>query len=381
MPGKKQPKQKRRGRNEGSVYLRADGRWSGTVDFGYDSTGKRVRKTVYGKTRKEAHEKLQSLLEDKRRGLVEPTTITVQHFIEQNLTERSSKLRPRTQRAYRSAINQHVLPAIGKLRLANVKPLHIDRIYRNLEANGKHATACVVRNVLRPAFRKARRLGVIATDPTADVDSPKADGKPRVTWTPEQAETFLMAIKESRDYALYCVAITTGMRLGELCALRWENVRMDEAELDVVGTIGSPGDAELVGPPKTESSRRTVAMPAAAVDALHERRKQNLAEGNGASPWAFCALRGGNLWPGDIRERKDALMTAAGVPVIRLHDIRHFMPTVMLSQDANPKIVSKSLGHKSVQTTLDIYSHVDKSHLRALSDRMDSIMPAKRKSS
>jgi integrase len=272
---KSKPKQKRRGRNEGSVFQRADGLWVGRVDFGYDVAGKRQRKTVYAKTRKEVHEKLQEELAKRSGGLHNPTQATVTDWVTKYLDDAKSRLRPRTIRNYESAAKVHVYPAIDNLKLSKVKPIHIDRIYRGLEKVGKHGAACTVAKVLKPSFLKAKRLGMIAFNPVAEVDNPSETDVNSKTWTPDEAETFLQAIKEHRDYALYHFAIMTGMRIGELCALRWEHVRLNESQLDVRYTLGFNA-ANLLGPPKTKSSERTITLSQSAVDAVHERRAQNL---------------------------------------------------------------------------------------------------------
>jgi len=354
----KKTKQKRRGRGEGSISKRkSDGLWMAVVDLGFNSDGKRLRKTVYGKTRKEAHDKLQGLLDDKRQGTIaSPSKMTVWEYVSEWLASPARDWRDSTRTVYTDVATGNIKTTIGGVKLTKLTPMHVDRLYRNLERAGKPSTANQVHKILNQAMARAVKYRLISFNPCRDVDKPVYRSPEVETWTAEEAEGFLMAIKEDRLYALYLMGIATGMRQGELLALRWENVDLDRHELFVKMTARRDGG---VSTPKTPKSKRRISLPESLVDALHDHRKQSVREGNGASPWVFCAPRGGRMWSQQLTNRFfPVALKAAGLPPIRFHAaMRHCHATMLLEDNVHPSIVASRLGHSSTRMT-DRYSHV-----------------------
>lgn len=364
---------KRRGRGEGSIFKRKDGLWCASVSAGYNSTGRRRRRTVYGKTKTEVKEKLREV---ELEGLIETTRVTVGEFLTRWL-DMSVKpsLATATYVRYKSVIEGHIKPHIGGMRLGKLEPVHVEQLYA---AQAKAGTS--LRNqelsgiILGKALKTAVRLKLIKNNPARDVDKPRPDKKEMKVWTKAQTAAFLKAAETDRLYAMYVLAIATGLREGELFALEWTDVDFAGAAVTVQRTLEDIDGHIRVKEPKTRKSRRRVDLPQFAVDALHEHRKAMLAEGHSHCP-VFCDTTGGYLRRQNILRRslrplvakanKAAEETAAKtgaapevLPSIRFHDLRHTAATLLLLAGENPKVVSERLGHATIAITLDTYSHV-----------------------
>lgn len=346
-------KEKRRGRGEGSITHRADGRWHARVDLGFNAEGKRIRKNVYGRTRQEAHNKLQDLIAEQRGGLImQPNKMTVAEWFEQWRNNPGKEWAKRTREGYKSAIRCHITPHIGTVKLQDLKPYHIDALFKKL--THIPGTCDVVRKALSGGLDRAVKFGLIAFNPIRKVDCPVYNSPAVDTWTADQAETFLMAARESRFYGLFLLAITTGAREGELLSLKWENVHDDHFQIRTTTELGGG-----VKSPKTKSSVRRVPLSDFAREALADRRAESVREGNAASPWVFCAVRGKMQDPAHFRVHHfHPILNESGLPRIRFHDLRHCCATYLLEQGTHPAIVAALLGHSKVATTLDTYSHV-----------------------
>lgn len=367
------PKKQRRGRGEGSITQRTDGRWSGRIDLGFDANGKRIRKEVYGRTRKEAHEKLQDLIAEHRSGmLATPSKIKVGDYLDEWLeTIIKPQMAASTLRDYSGCVRVHVKPAIGKVELQKLNAIQVDALYRKIEATGVKSTAARCHKILSKALKRAVKLRIIPVNVCSQTEIPSYKIPEVETWTAKQAETFLKAIRENRLYGLYLLAITTGMRVGEICALRWENVNLEGGELFVRLTTTEDGGTK---PPKTEKSRRRVPLSRSVVDAMRDRRRESLSEGNAASPWVFCADRGGMYWRNHLVNRIfKRLIRKNELPEIRFHDLRHCCASVLLQENTHPAIVQGLLGHSKIKTTMDTYSHLIPSVAQQAADTMDRV--------
>jgi integrase len=202
------------------------------------------------------------------------------------------------------------------------------------------------------------------------------------TWTAEQLRTFLTALPADRFYAPLFLLATTGMRLGEALGLQWADIRLDDAELDVRRTLGLIAGRIVVGEPKTRSGLRTVSLDPATVEVLRAHRKTQLAErlargaASGDGDWVFTQAGGGTLHPTRFRRAFHRRTADAGVPKLRVHDLRHTWATLALRAGVNPKIVQERIGHASVAITLDLYTHTDRDlHAQAARAVSDLFVP------
>lgn len=226
---------RRRGRAEGSIYQRKDGRWTGVVSVWY-RRGKRVRRHVYGSTRRQVQEKLTRILRDQHNGIEPPpASQTVRSFLTEWLeTAAKPRLRPRTFIGYKKHIEAHIVPALGALRLHALSPQQVQAMLSGLQVKRlSPATIRGVRAVLRAALNDAMRWGLVARNAAALAYGPRVRRPELKVFSTEQAQTFMEAIKGERLEAFFCTAVATGLRLGELLGLRWSDVDLNEGLLTV----------------------------------------------------------------------------------------------------------------------------------------------------
>jgi len=376
------------GNGEGSIYEhKRNGKKVGyrgayTV---YSVQGSK-RRYVTGKTREEVRQKLTKAIADRDGGLVfNAEGLTVGKYLERWLKDAvQGTVRQSTYEVYGHMIHPHIVPGLGRLKLKNLTPTHVRAFYRDrLDSGLSPATVHKMHVVLHKALDGAVSDGLIPRNVAKGVKVPQASAKRKEIrpLTPEQARSLLEAVRGDRLEALFVLALTTGLRQGELLALTWEDVELEDAVLRVRRTITRSGGKVDVGPPKTNKSRRSVGLTASAVEALRDHLASQLEEmeriGSLYRPGGlvFANESGGIINPSNLRNRSFArLLKRAGLPKIRFHDLRHTCATLLLSRNVNPKIVSEMLGHSSIAITLDTYSHVlptmQENAVRALEDTL-----------
>ena len=358
----------RRGRGDGSIYQRNDGRWAATISL---EDGK--RKTFYGKTRKEVQEKLKVALYEQQQGTL---VTTPQQKVEQFLThwlEDTHKytVRPRTYERYEVLIRLHLIPGIGHHQLQKLSPQHLQAFYaKKLKEGLSPTTVTGLHKMLHLALDKAVEWGLIARNVCDAVKPPRIKRYEIQPLTPQQVQQFLVAVQGHRQEALFVLALATGMRRGELLGLKWQDINMATGMLQVRRTLthipvkltGKGGCAEAE--PKTEKSRRSILIAPFALEKLKEHyARQQEEKRRAGDAWkendlVFCSLVGGHLHSSHIVFYQfKKLLEKAGLPNIRFHDLRHSSATMLLSLGVHPKVVQEMLGHSQISMTMDIYSH------------------------
>ncbi len=226
---------------------------------------------------------------------------------------------------------------------------------------------------LYTALKKAVRLKLVPHNVCVDVDRPVAPKKEFPVLTPEQTARFLAAAREDRLFALYLLAVTTGLRQGELLGLWWDDVDLERRTLSVRAQLQEVAGALARVEPKTRESRRKVALPELAVRALRRHREEIAREGN-ETPWVFSDTTGGPMRKSNLRRRSfEPLLKRARLPHMRFHDLRHTAATLLLNEEVHPKVVQERLGHARIQITLDIYSHVLPSMQKEAAEKLDHL--------
>lgn len=351
----------RRGSGEGSIFQRGDGIWTATLNLGYDEKGKRRRRTVYGKTKAEVREKLVKLHSDSQNGLlVDPSRKTVSEFLAAWLEGVARPaIRPSTYVRYERIVRLYINPYLGGVVLNKLTPPQVQSAYATMERDGlspsKRESA---HTILRMALDQALKWGLVARNVCTAVQKPRVKKKAFQVLSPEAAHRFLQAAEEDRLYALYVLAITTGLRQGEMLALRWQDLDLKAGTLSVRHTLVDLNGKLELGEPKTAKGKRRVMLPAMAAKALKDHRKAMLAEGN-LGEWVFCDTEGGLIRKSNfVRRSFKPLLKKAKVPEVRFHDLRHTAATMLLSEGVHPKVVQEILGHSQISVTLDTYSHV-----------------------
>ncbi len=329
-------------------------------------TGK--RKSLYGKTRREVAERLKVALRDQQQGLpVVSEKLTVAQYLTRWL-EASAKpsVKTKTYEGYESIVRVRVVPRIGRTTLSKVTPLDLQVLYADLQRDGLSSrSAHHTHRVLHRAFGQAVRWNLIPRNPCDGVTPPKPKRSEMRVLSQAQVGAFLDATRDHPAHALYVLAVTTGMRQGELLGLRWEDVDLDATRLVVRRALQRQNEAGLVFvEPKTSRSRRTIVLSQRAVAALRRHRtrqlEQRLLVG---SDWqdqdlVFCNQVGGPLDPSWQRQTFYDALRLADLPTIRFHDLRHTAATLLLVRGVHFKVVSEMLGHATVTLTLDTYSHL-----------------------
>lgn len=375
----KEKRRSRRGRGEGSIYQRGDGKWTASITVGINANGRRVRKVVYGATKKEVQDKLTSLQGQKLDGmLIDSSKQTLAEFLTRWLEDVARlKLRASTFENYRAIVENHVSPKIGGLRLERVSAEHIQGLYSAMERGGASAyVRRLAHAVLRKALSQALRWRKIGQNPCLAVDPPSIPDTEINPLNGEQVAKLLSAAEGDRLEALYIVAVTAGLRLGEIFGLQWGDIDLETGSLSVRRTLSEVKGNLTLTEPKTSKSRRRVDLPAIAVDALTAHRKKMMREGFIGSH-VFCNQSGGLLRRSHFHaQHYKPLLTKAGLPSIRFHDLRHTSATLLLLGGAHPKVVQERLGHSQISVTMDIYSHVLPGMQREAASALDSMLKA-----
>ena len=357
----------------GSVRKRGS-TWTVVLDVGADPvTGNRRQKSKGGfRTRKAAEAALRELVAGVDAGrYVERSTKTVGEYLDEWLEVVQPRLRPTSWSSYRQAV-AHIKGRIGAVPLQSLVPLEVENLYKELLATrgrqGRPLSPKTVRGVhvvLRKALADAERLGLVVRNAAAAAKPPVPSKHEHTTWTAEQLARFLRSLEGERLSAAFVLLATTGMRRGEALGLRWSDVGLEGGRLSIVQTITTVRDKMVITPPKTARSRRLVSLDPETVDALRDhRRRQNeerLRVGeawSGDGDFVFTNEIGEPVHPSALSRLFVSSVRRAGLPTIRLHDLRHTYATVALGVGVHPKIVSERLGHATISVTLDLYSHV-----------------------
>lgn len=373
----------RRGGQEGSVYRRkSDGRWVGVLHVGY-AGDVRKRRVFYGRTRAEVVKRLGAAQRTHDDGLPIPSErLTVGAFLDQWLTAVGPSLRPNTLRRYAAYVHLHATPLIGRTPLAKLTPEQLQRLYaERLDAKLSPTTVHHLHGVLHRALGQAARWGMVVRNVADLVDPPRMARKEMRTLSPAQAATLIVASGSERLGAIYVLAITTGARQGEMLALRWRDVDLDRGTMRITASLQWTKTGAVLGEPKTARSRRQVMLPKIAIESLRAHRASQVSERLRMGPaWQDLDL----LFPNEvggpmsasnlIRRSFKRLLTTAGLPPVRFHDLRHSAATLLLAQGVHPKIVSEMLGHSSIAITLDLYSHVTPTMQREAVAAMDNVL-------
>ncbi|MDP9266351.1 MAG: site-specific integrase [Chloroflexota bacterium] len=235
--------------------------------------------------------------------------------------------------------------------------------------------------LLHKAFDQAEKWGLVARNVVALVSPPTAPHQEMKTLSEAQTRTFLEAVAGERFEALHVLAVSSGMRQGEILALRWSDLDLDRASAQIQRSIQFlPGDRYVFTPPKTTKSRRKVELTKTVVAALRRHRARQIAERlASAGGWAdldlvFADEAGGPTSPDRVRWAFQRVLKDAGLPRIRFHDLRHTAATLLLGCGVHPKIVSEMLGHSTIAITLDLYSHVTPTMQREAAAVLDSVL-------
>jgi len=375
---------KKRANGEGTIFQRPNGTWAAQITVGRDpATGKLKRLTFSGKTRKEVQEKLTAALAQMQQGIfVEPNKTTVGEWLDIWLNEykKPPKVRPTTWQNYETVIRCHIKPAIGHIPLRQLQPSHLQRLYNEKFDNGRvdgqgglsSRTVRIIHTVMHASLKQAMKEGLVARNVAEATTLPKREKKEPRVLTLEEQRRFFEVLSQDRLGAAFLLDLATGLRRGELLALRWQDVDLKEGiikvsrELVRVRDPENPGKTKLIyQPPKSEKGKRSIPLPEWAIAALKAHKvRQNqerlaLGEAYQDNGLVFCTELGTPIEPRNFNRKFYELRKKAGLPEnINLHALRHTYATRLLEVGEHPKVVQELLGHSQISVTLDTYSHV-----------------------
>jgi integrase len=374
----------RRVYGDGSVYQRGDGRWVAVLSVPDPTTGKPKRIQRYAPTQRAANARLKDLLDQRDNGVqlaAPPQTLAafLTHWLDDSV---KPMVKTKTWEGYESIVRIRIVPTLGIVKLQHLAPQQIKGLYTRLSQQGlaprsiRHTHA-----VLHRALERAVRDGLIAKNPAALVDKPRAERRELRVLTQAEAAAFLNVTRTDPAYALYVVAISTGARLGELLGLRWSDIELDHGRVRVQRTLQRQRERGLTfTQPKTSRSRRTILLSQRAIVALRQHKvQQDEVRASAGQDWhagdlVFCGAHGGPLEPSAVTVRFKQALAASGLPTMRFHDLRHTAATLLFAQNMNPKLVSEMLGHSTISITLDTYSHYVPAMHEQAAAAMDAVL-------
>jgi integrase len=359
----------KRGKGEGSIYKRDDGLWVGSLSLGYVQ-GKRKRKTVYGQTRREVVAKLDKLKQDEQAGIdIGAERQTVEQFLQSWLTDVVKKYRkPATYRNYDYVVRVRIVPHIGHIQLDRLTGQRTQRMLNDIARELHPNTVRYIRTVLVNALNQAIAWGLLSRNPAQHLTVPKAQKTEHHILSEEEADRFLKVVSGHRFDVLYKIALSLGIRQGEILQLEWSDI---------------DGNKLHIREGKTESAARTLTLSPVLqselehqkeyVALLKEAQKKNWTENN----LVFPSERGKQLSAPYLRKHFKQSLKQAGLSTkTRFHDLRHSAASFLLAQGEHPRVIMEILGHSTIAISMNTYAHPTSEAmsdaLSKLSDRLQT---------
>ena len=381
---------KRRPSGDGMVRKRDDGRWEGRIVVGHKYNGEPIYKYVLAKTQSELTQKLHDKIEMYRDAdLSEDYNMTLGEWLDKWISEfMTFTLRPSSLYGYEMVINCQIKPFLGNRPLSALTTNEIQKFYNNVKKNGRvhpdkqHGTEIsdsMVRKIhllLHESLDMAVKQRLLVSNPTNGTTVPKNNYKEKKILNDEQLDKFMEVIKsDERWYDFFYTEITTGLRKGEICGLRWEDFDEQDGKLKIQRSVGRIKDGVLpVGETKTETGTREILLPPSTLELLKKRKE------NAVSDWIFPNWHNPEepMNPQSAYTRLKILLKKAELPLIRFHDLRHTFATHAIAGGVDAKTLSGILGHTNASFTLDTYTHVttdmQKNAARIVGNFMDDII-------
>jgi integrase len=368
-----------RANGEGTVYRKGKG-YEAAISY----QGK--RRTARAATATEAKARLRELLRRaEEHQFTQDERLSVEKYLEYWLTVVETTVRPNTYKRYAEYIRVHAVPMIGRHRLRDLRPLHLQQLYASrLQAGASASTVAHLHTVLQRALTMAERWEYVTRNVARQVTPPSVPRFQLKPLTPQEVRRLFAAAQPSRYEAVIYLAVLTGLRLGELFALRWSDLELgDEPVVRVRGSLQRVKGQLVVLEPKTRESVRDVAVGSLGAEALRRHRARQVEERlRVGAAWEDVDLVFPNVWgrytAPDYFVRRDfrRIVERADLPRMRFHDLRHTFATLQLNGKQPLKIVSEMMGHTRVGITQDLYTHVSAQMQRGAAAALDQLLGA-----
>ena len=361
---------KRRPQGDGTIRKRADGRWEGRIIIGHKNDGKPIFKSVFGKTQKATLKQLHPLIDLYRDiELTEECRITLSEWLDKWLNEYMVfTIKENTFRSYQRNIENYIKKYIGNIPLSSLSTTDVQKFYNKIKKQGRinahrvHGYALSdnsvrdVHMVLHQALDVAVKERLIVRNPTYGTTIPKKVQTEKQILCDNQLEIFTNAIKnEPYWYDFFYLEIMTGLRRGEICGLKWNDINFTNSTLHVRRSISNKqGGGVLIGDTKTDAGTRKIVLSPSVIAMLKEKQSTAVSE------WIFP--RPANpmlpLSPNSAYTKLKIILKKADLPMIRFHDLRHTFATHAMKGGVDAKTLANILGHTDASFTLDTYTHV-----------------------
>jgi integrase len=366
---------KKRGNGEGTISQRKDGRWEGKLTIGYDpQSGKTKRSTFYGKTRQEVRSKMDDVKVQMKLGsYVQNNKINVGDWLCQWLdVYAQSRIRISTFEKYKSLVQKHIVPSLGKMLISDLRPEHIQRFYNEKLKQGRvdgkgglsEKTVGEFHLIIHQALDQAIKEGFLSKNVIDAIRKPQFKTYEIQPLSEEEVKKFLETITHHPYYEPLLLECYTGLRRGELLGLRWSDVDLKNNTVSIKQSLIRTKQGLCFSEPKTAKSRRTIPIPQQLSNVLKRYKvKQNESKLVAGSAYQdkgllFCNPAGSPLDPRSFTKAFKKVLVDANLLKIRFHDMRHTHATLLLLLNEHPKVVQERLGHSTIRMTLDTYSHV-----------------------
>ena len=360
---------KRRPNGEGMIRQKKKGQWEGRIVVGHKSNGKPIYRYVYAKTQKELIEKLHQRIDIYRDvELNENSNMTLGEWldiwIEKYMTD---TIRPSTLRKYKSCVELYIKPNLGDKQIAFITAADIQKMYNKLKKNGrvlKHpkygyelsdAMVVNIHVMLHKAMKKAVQEHLIPSNPTVKTVRPKIAKKDMKVLTNEQLDKFLSVVDKEKDWHdFFYTELTTGLRRGEICGLKWMDFDEATGRITINRSIEVNNGIVTEGETKTGKGKRSFYLPENTAEILRRRKK------TAKSEWVFTEQNNPQIPipPKKAYRKMKEILQKAELPDIRFHDLRHTFATQAIISGVDAKTLSGILGHTKASFTLDTYTHV-----------------------
>lgn len=364
-----------RGNGDGTVFRDPNPRrklpWRAEVTVGWTETGKPIRRARYAASRGRAMAALRELVRERDLGIVGPDT-TLADYLAGWLT--TLQVAPRTLVSYRGHVELYWAPSLGSRKLRSLTPADVRHA---LAVMGHSAgTRTRILATLRSALARAVRDGALERNVAMLVEPPRPVHRERPSLTAAEARAFLASVEGDRLYALYVLALVTGMRQGELLGLAWDDVEGDR--ITVRSALARLHGEYVLVPPKSASGRRDIVLGGTAVAVLRAHKARQAAERLASGTrWhdrglVFVRADGEALSSSVVTHALQRHLAAAGLPVVTFHALRHTAASLLVEATGDLKMAQALLGHATVGLTADVYTHVQESQLRRAADALDA---------
>ncbi|MCM3761833.1 site-specific integrase [Alkalihalobacillus oceani] len=360
-------------------FRKRGSKWSFSIDLGVDpATGKRKQTTKTGfHTKKEAQAYCADLIVKFEQGnYSEPSKMLLDDYLEKWLVSKQQSIEKSTHNKYATLIRVHIKPLLGKIALSKLEPFHITEFY-NLLATEKCLSPTTIQDVhavIKNALNQAIKWQLINRNVASLVSKPKGKRKKIEVWSEIEANSFLHAAQNSQYYVAFLLALTTGMRQGEILGLAIEDINLNHGTLSVTQTLSHSGK-DIRPYTKTSSGHRLISIdPTTLIDIKKQSQKVKktmLASGGSFNPLGLLlpSQTGTPTTPRNLMRAFQNLKEKAAVKSITFHELRHTHATILLKNGANPKAVAERLGHSDASVLLNIYAHILPNMQKDLADQ------------